>query len=84
VQPNIQKEIINVETEIINVEETSRKSPQHIIASPNDNDSGTSQRQHEEIASQQRNLVVGPILEPVSPKTLMREQDKQLEDDLNN
>jgi hypothetical protein len=84
VQPDTHKETLNVATEIIHVEETSGKSPQHIVVSPNDNDGGNSQRQQEEITSQQRNLVAGPILEPASPRSFMREQDKQLENALNN
>jgi hypothetical protein len=84
VQLNTNKETFNVETEVIHVEDTSRNSPQHIVVSPNDNDGGNSQRQQEVIATQQRTLVAGPILEPVSPKSLMRKQDKQLENELNN
>jgi hypothetical protein len=52
VTPN---EIINVEKEVINVEETSIKSPQHIIVGSNNNDSGSSHSQQQGLTSQQRN-----------------------------
>jgi hypothetical protein len=75
----------NVEKEIINVEETTRKSPHHIIVgSSNNNDSGPLHREQEEVQSQQRNnLEAGPILVPVSPKSLLIAQDNQLENALN-
>jgi hypothetical protein len=78
----------NVEKEIINVEDTSSTTPQAgnqvIVGSPNNKGSGYLHRTREEVQSQQRNnLTSVPILEPVSPKSLLKAQDNQLEDDLN-
>jgi hypothetical protein len=75
----------NVEKEIINVEDTSTKSPHHdsVGIHPN-NVNGSMHREQEEAQSHQRNEVnTGPILEPVSPKSLSNFQDKQLENELN-
>jgi hypothetical protein len=97
VQNTTNNVIVNVETDTIHVEDTARISPQLIVANPNNNDDGNSPRQQQqlaiqqreastqqhEITTQQRKQLAGPILEPASPKSLMREHDKQLENELN-
>jgi hypothetical protein len=73
----------NVETEIINVEESGNKSPQHLIEAIN-RDLVPADPVQEGTTSKQHNmLVTGPILAPVSPKSLLLAQDKQLENELN-
>jgi hypothetical protein len=82
-QLNKHKETINVEKEVINVEESSSKSPQHLIET-NNNDIVPINKDQEVVPSKQGNILVsGPILVPVSPKSLLREQDNQLENELN-
>jgi hypothetical protein len=69
----------NVEKEIINVEKSGNKSPQHLIEAFNLADpvqEGTTFKQ-------QNMLETRPILAPVSPKSLLLAQDKQLENELN-
>ncbi|WJX12768.1 hypothetical protein P8452_03226 [Trifolium repens] len=69
----------NVEKEIINVEKSGNKSPQHLIEAFNPADpvqEGTTFKQ-------QNMLETRPILAPVSPKSLLLAQDKQLENELN-
>ncbi|WJX24233.1 hypothetical protein P8452_13362 [Trifolium repens] len=97
VQNTTNNVIVNVETDTIHVEDTARISPQLIVTNPNNNDDGNSPRQQQqlaiqqreattqqhEITTQQRKQLAGPILEPASPKSLMREHDKQLENELN-
>jgi hypothetical protein len=74
-----------VEKEIINVEDTSTKSHHHDSGGIHPNNvSGQMHREQEEVQSQQRNdFNSGPILEPVSPKSLLNLQDNQLENELN-
>jgi hypothetical protein len=82
VQQNKTNEVINVEKEIINVEDTSTKSPQ---ADVNNKAHGSSSKNH--VSSPVDQFEVGledaAILSPVSPRSLIREQDKELEQDLN-
>jgi hypothetical protein len=82
VQQNKTNEVINVEKEIINVEDTSTKSPQ---ADVNNKAHGSSSKNH--VSSPVDQFEVGledaAILSPVSPRSLIREQDKALEQDLN-
>jgi hypothetical protein len=71
-------EPVNVEKEIINVENTTSKSPQANLEVGNKNDCG----------SFSKNNQVSPIILsesriPVSPRSLLRQQDLQLEKDLN-
>jgi hypothetical protein len=71
-------ELVNVEKEIINVENTTSKSPQANLEVGNKNDCG----------SFSKNNQVSPIILsesriPVSPRSLLRQQDLQLEKDLN-
>jgi hypothetical protein len=73
----------NVETEIINVEESGNKSPQHLIEAINRDLVLADPVQEGTTSKQQNMLVTGPILAPVSPKSLLLAQDKQLENELN-
>jgi hypothetical protein len=83
------KETVNVETEIINVEDSSSKSPQVPLGNSNkkvgevplgnsNKKVGESSSQHPQISPtiqvDNRQLDV-TILSPVSPRTLLREQD---------
>lgn len=59
-----------MEKEIINVEDTSNKTPQASLVDGNKKDCGSSSKTNK-------------VPTPVSPKSLLREQDKTLENDLN-
>jgi hypothetical protein len=83
VQHNRHNETSNAEKEIINVEESSSKSPQHLIEAINRDIAPADQVQEATTSKQQNILVSGPILAPVSPRSLLRAQDKQLENELN-
>jgi hypothetical protein len=83
VQQNKPNETSNAEKEIINVEESSSKSPQQLIEAINRDIAPADQVQGATTSKQQNILVSGPILVPVSPKSLLRAQDKQLENELN-
>ncbi|KAK2403140.1 hypothetical protein QL285_052602 [Trifolium repens] len=79
------KETANVETEIINVEDSSSKSPQVLLGSNNKKDGESSSKNlhiSPTIQVDKRHLDVA-ILTPVSPRSLLREQDKQIEKELN-
>jgi hypothetical protein len=82
VQQSKANEVINVEKEIINVEDTSSKSPQ---AGVSNKAHGSSSKNH--VSSPVDQFEVGladaAILSPVSPRSMLREQDKELEQDLN-
>jgi hypothetical protein len=74
-------EIINVETEVVNVEEQSDKTPQNILVGNNTNAIKVGSKPRELDPILQANSF--HILSPVSPQELLREQDKQLEHELN-
>jgi hypothetical protein len=76
------KEPVIVETEIINVEDSSNKTPQAILNSSSKNTSGsTSKNNHR--SPTDKEYEQNFVLQPVSPRTLLRNQDMQLENDLN-
>jgi hypothetical protein len=81
-QINKHKDSSNAGKEVINVEDSNSKTPQHITDANNMEvvpiiaDQGVA-------SSKQVNLETQPILDPVSPKSLLREQDMQLEKELN-
>jgi hypothetical protein len=82
---NKEKEPVNVETEIINVEDSSSKSPQVLLGSNNKKVGESSSKNLQISPTIQvgiRQLVV-PILSHVSPRTLLRAQDRQIEQELN-
>ncbi|KAK2429370.1 hypothetical protein QL285_027819 [Trifolium repens] len=79
---NVEKEVINVEKEVINVEDHNRKSPQHIIVEPNNNECVSVTNCHEIVPAIPNNNA-NPVLSPVSPQELLRLQDKELENELN-
>jgi hypothetical protein len=83
VQHNKHYETSNAEKEIINVEESSSKSPQHLIEAINRDIAPADQVQEATTSKQQNISVSRPILAPVSPRSLLRAQDKQLENELN-
>jgi hypothetical protein len=79
-----EKEHANVEKEVINVEDNSSKSPQVLLSSNNKtNGEGSSKNRQisPTIQVDTRQLEV-TILSPVSPTSILREQDKQLEKQL--
>jgi hypothetical protein len=79
-----EKEHANVEKEVINVEDNSSKSPQVLLSSNNKtNGEGSSKNPQisPTIQVDTRQLEV-TILSPVSPSSILREQDKQLEKQL--
>jgi hypothetical protein len=76
------KEIINVEKEVINVEEQNSKTPQNIIVENNNNVSHSVSKTQELVPTIQANSGLY-ILSRVSPQELLRVQDKQLENELN-
>jgi hypothetical protein len=81
-QINKHKDSSNAGKEVINVKDSNSKTPQHITDANNMEvvpiiaDQGVA-------SSKQVNLETQPILDPVSPKSLLREQDMQLEKELN-
>ncbi|KAK2352210.1 hypothetical protein QL285_096523 [Trifolium repens] len=75
-------EAANVEKEIINVEATNSKSPQVNLDGGNINDSRSSSKTSQNLQADKRQLEE-TVLCPVSPRSLLREQDKQLEKALN-
>jgi hypothetical protein len=74
-------EIINVETEVVNVEEQSSKTPQNILVRNNNNVNESGSKAQEPAPILQANSF--HILSPVSLQELLRVQDKQLENELN-
>jgi hypothetical protein len=84
IQQSKPKEVINVEKEVINVQDTSSKSPQ-VISGGINKEQGSSSKKH--VSSPVEQFDVGladaAILCPVSPKSILREQDKKFEQDLN-
>jgi hypothetical protein len=76
-------DVVNPEKEIINVEDTHSKSPQVNLDCGNSNNNGSSSKISQNILVDNRQLEE-TVLCPVSPRSLLREQDKQLEKDLNN
>jgi hypothetical protein len=76
-------EVINVEKEVINVEDTSSKSPHIIIEGNTSKETGPIRKIVEASPSQVGFRHVNTVLTPVSPRSLLRAQDRQLEQDLN-
>jgi hypothetical protein len=80
-QTNKSKDTNNAVKEIINVADSSSKASPHLNDANNIEEVNNTIDQEAATSKQNKNLE--PILQPVSPNSLLKGQDKQLETDLN-